>query len=305
MLSRVKKLSLKGKLAGFEAELGFEIDTVGKPHGTTLARAFESLHNVTGKPIVFIVDEAQHALSTKPGASTLFALKAARDALNVTSDAPQLAILATGSVRGKLADLAHKKTQAFYGATVRDFPLLGRDFVEHLLRAMLSHRLSEHELPDADKVMKAFVILGHRPEELQQAISGAYTRPEHDLADAILAAAQEQRARLVAELKQRFDRLPDLQRSILGRMAAEGADYRPFTGLERYERDTGQTGLSWAHIQKALEWLIREGFVWRSSHGAYDIDDRVLADYLATPETRAMMGGKPQQPGRRGSGAKK
>jgi hypothetical protein len=40
--------------------------------------AFEGIHKASGKQIVFIVDEAQHALSTPEGSSALFALKAAR-----------------------------------------------------------------------------------------------------------------------------------------------------------------------------------------------------------------------------------
>jgi hypothetical protein len=67
------------------------------------------------KPIVLIIDEAQHALATERGADTLFALKAARDALNILAKTPQLAIVATGSARGKIADMVMRRNQAFYG----------------------------------------------------------------------------------------------------------------------------------------------------------------------------------------------
>lgn len=292
-LSRLRKLSVSAKLGDFEAALGFEIELVGKPGGATLAHAFEGLHKTTGKPIVLIIDEAQHALGSKDGRGVLLALKAARDALNVTSDRPKLAILATGSVRGKLADLVHKKTQAFYGATLNDFPLLGEDFVAHLVKQMLSHRLSADLLPPTDKVMEAFKVLGHRPEELKKVIAAAYTRPER-FTEAIVAGARARRRELIADLAGRFDELQDLQKAILHHMAVQGVEYRPFSGeaVELYQRATGDPDLNWARVQKALQWLVRDEFVWQSARGTYGIDDRILADYLAEPEAmRVLTGG--------------
>jgi hypothetical protein len=45
------------------------------PQGTSLAKALEVLHEVSGKLIVLIVDEAQHALNSESGLNTMFALK--------------------------------------------------------------------------------------------------------------------------------------------------------------------------------------------------------------------------------------
>ena len=124
-LARIKKAGAKGELGGFRGEFGFELETIGEPHGTTLATALEALHRRVEKPIVLIIDEAQHALSSEKGADTLFALKAARDALNLAATRPQLAIVATGSARGKIVDMVMRRNQAFYGATVETFPPAG------------------------------------------------------------------------------------------------------------------------------------------------------------------------------------
>jgi hypothetical protein len=282
MLGKVRKASVKAKLTGFEAELGFELDTIGKATGATLVQAFEGIRRTAQKQIVFILDEAQHALSTSEGASTLFALKAARDALNLTADRPGLAILATGSVRSKIADLVSRKSQAFYGATVSDFPPLGKDFVRFLVDSMLSHRLSKARLPDIDKVSVAFDLLGRRPEELRKAIQDAVTRPEPDLGDAVMAAARDRHAEIVADLRSQFERLPPLQRSILRLMAEQNEAFSAFgkASVERYRVDTGNANLTWTAAQKSLEALIRDGLVWRSAHGAYSIDDEVLANFL-------------------------
>jgi hypothetical protein len=290
-LAKVKKAGVKAKVTGFEAELGFEIDSVGKSSGTTLAKAFEGIHKASGKQIVFIVDEAQHALSTSEGSSALFALKAARDALNLTSDRPGLAILATGSVRGKVADLVSRKSQAFYGATVSDFPPLGKEFVRFLIDTMLSRRLPKAGLPDLDRVTAAFDLLGRRPEELGKAIQASVSRPERDLGDAVVAAAKEIHAQIVADLRHQFERLPPLHRSILRLMAEQTEDFAPFSkaSVERYREDTGNPNLVWTAAQKALDALIKEGLVWRSAHGAYSLDDEVLADYLFDKEGTLLL----------------
>ena len=59
----------------------------------------------------------------------MFALKAARDALNQDAAArkaqgPQLMLVFTGSQRDKLANLVLKRDQPFFGAGVTDIPRL-------------------------------------------------------------------------------------------------------------------------------------------------------------------------------------
>src|SRR5581483_8682418 len=150
-LQGIRKAGAKGELAGFKGEFGFELETIGEPRGTTLAKALEALHRRVAKPIALIIDEAQYALSTERGADTLFALKAARDALNLTAKTPQLAIVATGSTRGKIADMVMRRNQAFYGASVETFPPLGEPFVQHLVSGMLSHRIPKDRMPSVQQ----------------------------------------------------------------------------------------------------------------------------------------------------------
>jgi hypothetical protein len=291
LLGRIKKASAKGKVAGFEAEFGYEIDTVGKPGGVTLARAFEGLNKRTGKPIVIIIDEAQHALSTEEGSATLFALKAARDALNLTAGKPQLAILATGSVRGKLSDMVMRKNQAFFGATVADFPILGEDFVRHLAQRMLSHRLRDEQLPSTEKLNTAFKLLWYRPEELNKTIAAAVVRSEPDLGDAVVAAAKQRHRDIIEGLKQQVAEMPALQRSILRVVAERRADVTPFgkETMAKYRADVGDAKASTGMVQKALGALVSSGLVWRSSVGVYDLDDEMLADFFFDPESSRVL----------------
>jgi hypothetical protein len=281
-LQRIKKAGAKGELAGFKGEFGFELDTIGEPQGTALAKALEALYRRVEKPIVLIIDEAQHALSTERGADTLFALKAARDALNLTAETPRLAIVATGSARGKIADMVMRRNQAFYGASVETFPPLGESFVQHLVSGMLSHRLSKDRIPAAKQLMQAFQTLGSRPEDLRRAVRDALVRPEADLTEAIVAAAQEQRGRILEELRKQLSVLNSLQRAILKRMVKLGDGTQPFSqeSVEDYRNETGNHRVTKPSVQKALDVLVANHFVWRSSRGVYALDDVTVAEFF-------------------------
>lgn len=280
-VKRVRKAGVKGEWQNFKAEFGFELETIGQSSGATLAKAFEALHQRAKRPIVFILDEAQHALSSERGADTLFALKAARDALNVTAEKPQLAIIATGSARGKIADLVMRKNQAFYGASTETFPPLGEPFLRHFVRTLLAARLGEDNLPSVGKLSEAFQVLGRRPEDLRQAIRNALLRPEEDLGDAIVAAAHLQRDAILLSLRNQLDALNPLQRAILKRMVKK-ADSQLFSreSIDLFRNEAGNARISSRTVQKATDDLVKDGFVWRSSRGVYALDDAMIAEFF-------------------------
>lgn len=279
-LRHIKKAGAKGELAGFKGEFGFELETVGQPQGTTLVKAFEALHRRMKRPIVLVLDEAQHALSSPRGADTLFALKAARDALNLTAAKPQLAILATGSARAKIADMVMRKNQPFYGASTETFPPLGEAFVTHFAKQLLSHRIAEDRMPHMQSLMKAFQMLGSRPEDFRKTIRDALVRPESDLGEAIIAAAHEQRDRIREEVRKQLAALSALQRAMIRRMVESSDDPSPFSkdSLAYYRRETGEGPVSSSAVQKAMDALVGKGFVWRSARGVYALDDMMVAE---------------------------
>lgn len=287
-LKRIKKVGAKGELAGFKGEFGFELETVGEPRGTTLAKALDALHQSVGKAIVLIIDEAQHALSSERGADTLFALKAARDALNLAAKTPQLAVVATGSARGKIADMVMRRNQAFYGASVETFPPLDEPFVQHLVSGMLSHRIPKDRMPSVRQLMQAFQILGSRPEDLRRAVHDALIRPEASLGDAIVAAAHDQRGHILEELRKQLGVLSRLQLAILKRMVKLGDGTQPFSqdSVEYYRKETGSGRVSPPSVQKALDDLVANGFVWRSSRGVYALDDMAVAEFFYDDATQ-------------------
>lgn len=107
-----------------EASAIMRREHLGFPDFATFMRAFEILNKATEKPIVFILDEAQLALTTRSGDNMLYALKAARDTLNHCSGMPTLMLVFTGSDRDQLRYMT-KHTQPFFGSFITDFPIAG------------------------------------------------------------------------------------------------------------------------------------------------------------------------------------
>ena len=84
LLQRFKGLNVGA--TGFS--FGFQVDAVGKPGGATLAEVQTELVDKVKTDVVLIMDEVQQALGTEDGNNLLFALKAARDAVNTRPGTP-------------------------------------------------------------------------------------------------------------------------------------------------------------------------------------------------------------------------
>ena len=292
VLQRIRKVNLKTKVKTvFEAEFGIEIDTVGQKDGTSLAKAFKALNEHTHRPIVLIIDEVQHTLTSPAGTEMLFALKSARDALNLKTPAkPQLIVLATGSVRSKISALVLKKGEAFYGAAVADFPPLDASFVEFVLRSKLTH-LRPEALPTTQDAVKAFYLVGHRPEDFDLILQQAVTS-RNPLGAALTEYAVLRRVEMLNELQRQLAALTPLQRAILRRMADEDARFAPFTAVAfafyakhcespRPRPGGKQRAFTNGDVQRALDSLERKHrLVWRSARGAYALDDHMIGEIL-------------------------
>jgi hypothetical protein len=125
-----------------------------------LTTALAALSDESKKIIVLMIDEAQHAITTDEGVAALFALKAARDELN-SSKHHGLRIVCTGSNRDKLAMLRNSKDQAFFGASMVQFPTLDQDFINWFCANIdLAYPL------DPSNVFELFKESGYRPELL-------------------------------------------------------------------------------------------------------------------------------------------
>lgn len=265
--------------------LSFSVDRVGLGQGVSLTAALAALSDETGKLIVLIIDEAQHAITSQAGSDALFALKAARDELN-SSAHHGLRIVATGSNRDKLAMLRNTKDQAFFGAPLISFPTLGQDYVEWFV----SHLPFAGEL-DPAAVYAWFARAAYRPEvlgaavdallyELEPAPQGHAARLETLVAEQIEASNQG--------ALQVVHGLTPLQSAVLRVLARAGQEYAPFEAatirryaevLKRIDPDAKVVPDA-NNVNQALMALQDKALVWKAARGVYALEDTFLADLM-------------------------
>lgn len=260
--------------------------------GATLSQALELLHQVSGKPVVLVVDEAQHALSSEAGINAVFALKAARDALNHGRAGQEggLRLVFIGSNRDKLTHLVLSRNQPFYGSNVTPFPLLGRAFTKAYTEH-LNKQLAQSNPFAAEEVEAAFEQVGRRPEMLRTIIGNVALElgEATHLGELLLDGAQAIRAGVWTEFESTYQTLTLPQRAVLQVMVERSTNNEPFAPftdstvlavgkvLERMGSDVipgTQT------IQACIDALRDKELVWKSNRGAYALEDRALADWL-------------------------
>ena len=273
----LEKVSVAGALTMTLGRVGLGADV-------SLAAALAELSDAARQPIVLIIDEAQHAITTQAGSNALFALKAARDELN-SSRHHGLRVIATGSSRDKLAMLRNSRDQAFYQAPLQNFPPLGREYIQWLLKRV--------KLPvelDVDLVHEQFAGAAHRPEILTTALDALHFDPDLDATRAPLRLGElvsEQVAEFNRETLRVVHSLTPLQAAVLRVMAARGERFAPFESatLAAYEavlkKESGRPGtVSESAAQQALLALQERGLVWRAARGVYALEEFSLADLM-------------------------
>lgn len=278
--SGLSKISIGGALT-------FDVDKLGQPDGATLTDAFRAIVKRTKAPAALIVDEAQQALTSEAGAASMFALKAARDALNQRSGAgtrsgPNLLLVFTGSHRDKLSSFVLKRDQPFFGAEVADFPKLGRDYTD-AYTDWLNERLAVGNRFAKDDVWHAFEVLGHRPEMLQKVLRDAALGPAKaaGLKADLASGARDLRERVWEDFDSEFSTMTDLQKAILRRLVEQGPRFVPFAAasLTAYSAAVGKH-VTAAEAQTALDGLRQKNIVWRNARAAYALEDQDMADWF-------------------------
>lgn len=278
------------KSAGMEkvavGGLNFSLDRIGLGKDIDLTTALATLSDESQKIIVLVIDEAQHAITTEQGVTALFALKAARDELN-SSKHHGLRIVCTGSNRDKLAMLRNSKDQAFFGASMVQFPTLEQDFIDWFCANI--------DLPcalDPAEIFQLFKESGYRPELLGAAADEIRFDFVIDPASIPARFSELVRAQandLYAGLKKVIHSLTPIQSAVLRVMAAKGNDYAPFEAptMALYAKAMQQAGIEASAIkaevpgvQQALIALQEKQLVWKASRGVYAVDERVIVDLL-------------------------
>lgn len=270
LLDRFKGLNIGA--AGFN--FGFQVDAVGKADGASLAQVFTELVDKVKTSVVVIVDEVQQAMTTDEGNNTLYALKAARDAVNTRPETPgYLLFLGTGSHKSLVSDMATRRSQPFAGAVATSYDPLGRDFVSW--KYSLLQRVKGAKLPSEQLMWEGFVTLGQRPEELHAALTQLQSRPEApDLAFPIICSTL---ATAAAEVEfASVENLGGLAQAIFDRIARghETGESGLFSAdaINGYIEQTG-TYVDTPQIQNMVDRMISANLIHRQSHGVYAISD--------------------------------
>ncbi|MGJ7505502.1 MULTISPECIES: ATP-binding protein [unclassified Variovorax] len=277
------------KSAGLEkvtvGGVAFSLDRVGLGKEVSLSGALAALSDETKKPIVLLIDEAQHAITTEAGYDALFALKAARDELN-SSAHHGLRIVATGSNRDKLAMLRNSKDQAFFGAPLVSFPVLGLDYVE-----WFCHGVALPGSLDPTEVMKLFERASFRPEIIGAAADTLrfdFGLHPANVGPAFAKAVDEQIEEADVQTLRVIHALTPLQSAVLRVLASEGENYAPFEAstMQSYRAvlkaiapdETVTPEVS--NVQQALVALQEKSLVWREKRGVYSLEESTTAELL-------------------------
>lgn len=286
VVMRLAKASGLSKIAVGGA-VNFDLDRVGLGKDVSLTDALVVLSDEIKQVIVLIIDEAQHAITSDAGIAALYALKAARDELNSTHH-HGLRVVCTGSNRDKLAMLRNSKDQAFYGAPMVNFPMLGKDFIEWFChKAALSFSLSP------EKVWPLFAEAGYRPELLGSAAdtlrfnfeAGADTGPD------LFENAVRQLAIEINQVQRKaIHSLTPIQQVVLRVMAAARGNYAPFEaatmalyrkGLQLAGGAGEEARVDVPGVQQALLALQEKKLIWKAARGVYAIEEPAITDILA------------------------
>lgn len=250
--------------------------------GLTIPIALEQLWKKAGKPIVLIIDEAQHALTTDEGQKALFALKAARDQLNQEAGKGlRLMLVMTGSSRDKLSFMVARKSQAFYGAEITHFPLLDDGFVDSFARNFNEQFSSQHKF-SVDALKKTFELVGRRPEMFKSVVSEAVMscHGAEALDEMVAAGAEALQRQAWAEFESLYLSLSPIQKAVLDAIARLSPQYEPYSSdaMMAYKAVLGEEP-STSSIQGAIKALQERELIWMASRGDYAFDDESLRQW--------------------------
>lgn len=273
--------SLLAKLAQVDVaamgfKFGFQLETLGQEGGATLAQAFTEVVEQAQADLVLIIDEVQQAITSEDGNQMLLALKAARDAVNLQPAMPgSFLFIGTGSHRAHVSELTARRNQAFAGAESLPYPVLGRDYVEHVLKRLEAAGMAP--LPSLDGAVACFETLGNRPEEFRQALRQMHANSSSGIEpDQLLpVVANTLRAAAVNLEISKVEQIGSLAMAIFNRVVCADGPARGLFSAEaaaEYATVIGRE-VQIDEIQPVVKELLADNILMRPSPGRCDVSD--------------------------------
>lgn len=263
-----------------------KIDTskIGQLDGSTLPDALRALYDVAKAPIVLIIDEAQHALTSEAGEATMAALKSARDQLNSPGKV-NLMLVMSGSDRDKLLRLVNTNGAAFFGSQIQRMPALGDDFIASI-GALIEAQRPELRPVDTGTLAAAFRLFGHRPQFFMEALGQALSPLsgiEGRFEAAVEQAGLERQRDDQFQMESDYLGLKPVEQAVLWRLLEQAQRFRPYDveALRFYQHQTGKK-VTAQQAQNALESLRQHNpaLVWKSARGEYAVDDAAMHEWF-------------------------
>lgn len=273
---------VKGSATLNQAKAEFEVEfSDPKAKATEMALRIEQLvaELVERKPLLLLVDEAQELARTKDNELMATALRTA-----MTKHRDRVRVVFTGSSRSQLAHVFSNAEAPLYsvGATVQDFPLLDREFVEYVA---FKFSYSCARKLDVERAYAHFKETFHQmPEPFLSAVVAMLMDPDLAL-DEACARQMADDARLENH-EATWASLDPLQRELV-KMFRFDPHILPFAKatLRSLASFTGKDKpLAASTVQHALNMLAQRNILSKSARGTYEFDNPAFAHWLRTQE---------------------
>ncbi len=272
----VRKLKASASVPALKGEFELEL-TDPDTAATEMALRIEQLvaQLVKKKPLLLLVDEAQELARNKDNELMATALRTA-----MTKHRDKMRVVFTGSSRSQLAHVFSSAQAPLYsvGATVQDFPLLGREFVEFVAQKF---ELACGRQLDVALAWKLFERLFHQmPEPFLSAVVALLMNPA-----LTLQAACEQQMAEDARLENHeatWTQLDALQQELvlLLRVHPDAALFSK-DNLRTMGKRVGRKGpVPASSVQYALSGLAQRNILSKSARGAYEFDNPAFAHWV-------------------------
>jgi hypothetical protein len=292
------KKVVSAEVAAHGFKFNFDIAKLGEQGGAPLAEAFAEVVEQADTDLVLIVDEVQQCLASEDGLAMMLALKAARDAINLRPNPPgHFVFIGTGSNRALIQELSARRNMAFQGAQSLPYPLLGADFVAHVLTRLKLQ--GAKVLPSDTVAAQAFEDLGARPEELLNALRVLNHSPSAAATpDTALQVIVDTMRSGIANTEllhlQEFGQLAEL---IFDRIASspdeQARGLYSADAIEEYSKPLGRRVRN-EEVQNIVQQMQNANLIMRLGHGVYTAVDPFMREMWL--EKKAQLAPPPADP---------
>lgn len=276
-----------GRPDGEQATLQDDANWTLLPPDVSLVEALSTLQMTLGRPLVLMIDDAQHLLSASSGLRALEALQLARDKLVDLQGRYGLSVVFAINSLERLRQFTSDSEIPFHDCPVGPSPAFPAEGFSQAFTDHINARLMPDNRFSAREVMRVFELVGRRPDLLWKVVRrvglDAGRAPELGvMLDQGLGVLPREERFMTRET---YQSLPSLQRSILLSMSQaiyRGSRIEPWSegNRVRLARMTGVDSVDDDALEQAIADLVERGFVWHAQEAnRYGLESAVIAEW--------------------------